>query len=146
MFSKTIKAVLLFFVFCMIPCAAQTAEEAEKQRELYEEKTLESIDEHIQEFLSDLKIDEFQKEILKLKLDSYYEKRKAFFMDGSLKYYERDEKLDLLNTSHFSDIKNMFSEETMSQIQIFITDVGATLEKQKKKKKKNKKNKQKTNE
>lgn len=141
MYSRSIKVLLFFVVLWTIPCAAQTSDDEQKQRQAYEEKVQESLNERIHTFLSDLDADEFQKEIIKQKLESYYEKKKDIFMNASLKYYERDEQVTSLDTSHFSDIKNMVSEVTMDKILLFIKDAGATLEKQNKKKKKNKRKK-----
>jgi agmatine/peptidylarginine deiminase len=141
MYLKTVKVMLLFFLFCAIPCVGQTKEDAQKQREELEAKAIENFNERVKTFLSDLTVDDFQKEIIKQKLESYYAKKKIIYTDGSLKYYERDEKLNSLDNYHFDDIKNMITEDKMDQIQVFIKDAGTTLEKQKKKKKKNKRNK-----
>ena len=141
MYSKTIKIVLFFVVLCAIPCAAQSTDEEQKIRAAYEDKVQANLNERIQTFLSELNADDFQKEIIKQKLEAYYEKKKVIFMDASLKYYERDENVNALDASHFSDIQNMLSEDTMEKIQMFIKDAGETMEKQKKKKKKNKRKK-----
>jgi hypothetical protein len=140
MFSKTIKALLFLSLLLAIPCTAQTTDDAQKARENYEQKVLEEVNNRIQTFTTNLEVDEFQKEIIKQKLQSYYARKKELFVDGSLKYYERDEKVNALNLTHFSDISNMISEDTMDKIQLFIQDAGSTLEKQNKKKKKKKKN------
>jgi lipase chaperone LimK len=136
MFSKTIKALLFLSLLLAIPCTAQTTDDAQKARENYEQKVLEEVNNRIQTFTTNLEVDEFQKEIIKQKLQSYYARKKELFVDGSLKYYERDEKVNALNLTHFSDISNMISEDTMDKIQLFIQDAGSTLEKQNKKKKK----------
>jgi lipase chaperone LimK len=136
MFTKTIKALVLLSLLLAIPCTAQTTDDAQKARENYEQKVLEEVNNRIQTFTTNLEVDEFQKEIIKQKLQSYYARKKELFVDGSLKYYERDEKVNALNLTHFSDISNMISEDTMDKIQLFIQDAGSTLEKQNKKKKK----------
>lgn len=143
MYSKTIKILLFFVVLCSVPCVAQSSDDEQKQRESMEKKAQEVLDDRIQLFISDLNADDFQKEIIKQKLQSYYEKQKVLFMDATLKSYQRDESLNSLNATYFSDIKKMVSEDTMDKIQIFILDAGTTLEKQNKKKRKNKRKKDK---
>lgn len=141
MFFRNFKISLLLALLCSISSFAQTQDEAQKQREEYEKKIQEKLEERIQTFVVELNVDDFQKEIIKQKLHSYYKEQRVIYMNSSLKYFQRDEQLATLNNSHFADIKNMISDETMDQIQVFIKDVGATLDKQKKKNKKTKKNK-----
>ena len=139
MFSRILKITLFLAILWSIPTMAQTQDEAKKQQEEFEKKIKEKLEDRIQTFVTQLQVDDFQKEIIKQKLHSYYMEQKAIYQDASLKYFERDEQLNTLSNSHFDDIKSMVSDETMSQIEIFIKDVGATLEKEKKKKNKNKK-------
>lgn len=138
MIKNNIRFILLLFLFGSMSTIAQNSDDAQKQREEFEQQALEKLNERIQMFLATLEIDDFQKEIIKQKLDSYYNKKKVIFMDRSLKYYERDERLMALDNNHFLDIKNMISEDTMNQIQLFIKDAGTTLEKEKKKNEKRK--------
>ncbi|MEZ4792322.1 MAG: hypothetical protein R2783_02240 [Gelidibacter sp.] len=138
MFFRVSKIAMLLFMIFSFSSIAQSKDDAQKQREAYEKKAQEELDERIQTFISDLNADDFQKEIIKQKLDSYFEEKKAIYMNNSLKYYERDEQLLTLDNSHFTDIKEMVSDDTMKQIQLFIKDAGTTLNKQKKKNKKRK--------
>lgn len=143
MFFRILKITFFLALVCSIPSLAQTQDEAKKQQEEFEKKVKEKLEEGIQTFVSQLDVDDFQKEIIKQNLNSYYMEQKDIYTNTSLKYYERDEQLSRLKNSHFDDIKSMISDETMGQIDLFIKDVGQTLEKEKKKKnkKKNKKNK-----
>ncbi|MGJ8594046.1 MAG: hypothetical protein ACSHXF_15965 [Aquaticitalea sp.] len=142
MVLKLSKIILLFFMLLSVAGIAQTQDEAEKQRQEYEEKAQEQLEKITQGFISDLKVDDFQKEIIKQKIYSYFEERKKLFLDPSLRYFERDEKLNLLTESHFSDIQNLISDETMDKIQSFVKDGGEELKKEKKKdKRKNRKKK-----
>lgn len=134
---------MLLFFLCQIPTIAQTQEEIEKQQQEFEQKALEQLNIRIKTFLADQPIDDFQKEIIKQKLISYYQAKKVIYMNRTLKYYERDEQVLRLDNSHFLDIENMITENTMDQIELFIKDAGATLEKESKKKKKKKKKKEK---
>lgn len=139
MFFRILKITFFLALVCSIPSLAQTQDEAKKQQEEFEKKVKEKLEEGIQTFVSQLDVDDFQKEIIKQKLHSYYMEQKEIYTNTSLKYYERDEQLSRLKNSHFDDIKSMISDETMGQIDLFIKDVGQTLEKEKKKKTKNKK-------
>ena len=122
--------------------SAQENDDAEKQRAEYEKKVKEELDERIQLFTTDLEVDDFQKEIIKQKLHSYYEERKKIYLNTGLKYFERDEQIDALKSYHFLDIQEMLSDDTMVQIQSFISDSGTSFKDQKRKsKKKNKKKK-----
>ncbi|MCK7590490.1 hypothetical protein M0G43_07900 [Subsaxibacter sp. CAU 1640] len=138
MFFRICKIALLFLIFST-PVLSQTQDDVEKQRAEYEKKALEELEKRVQTFVFDLKADDFQKEIIKQKLYSYFEKKKELYLNQDLKYFERDEQLLVLNNSHFTDLKQMVSEETMEQINTFIKDAGTTLAKQKKKEKKKKK-------
>lgn len=142
MFFRIFKITLFSFLLISMSGFAQSNDEVEKQQAEFEKKAKEELDSRIQIFTADLKVDDFQKEIIKQKLESYYEAQKKILMDVSLKYYERDEQLSALKNSHFSDIGEMISDETMAQIQSFIVDAGTSLKaKKKKEKKKNKKKK-----
>lgn len=123
----------------VVPAMAQTQDDIEKQRKEYMEKAETKLNERVLLFTSQLDADDFQKEIIKQKLRTYYEAQKSIYTDPTLKYYERDEQMSKLGATHFSDIENLISKENMSEIQSFILDAGTSLEKQKKKKKKNKK-------
>ncbi len=141
MFFRIFKIALLLLVISTTQSFSQSQDDVEKQREEFDKKVKEELDLRIHKFVSQLQADDFQKEIIKQKLNSYYVEQKAIYTNSSLKYFERDQKISDLNNSHFEDIKSMISDDTMDQIQLFIKDVGSTLEKQKKKKKKNKKTK-----
>lgn len=138
MIFKIYKITLFFIVLNLSPIYGQSQSDAEKQQEAYEKKMLEELDALTNEFLSQLEVDDFQKEIIKQKIQSYYQERKTIYLDTSLKYFERDEKLSALFVNHFSDIKDLVSEDTMKQIQSFVKDGGAAIKKEKKKKKKKK--------
>ncbi|MEO6348281.1 MAG: hypothetical protein ABIO60_10280 [Aquaticitalea sp.] len=142
MFFRICKITLFSLLIFSMSATAQSNNDAEKQRAEYEKKVKEELDERIHLFTTDLKVDDFQKEIINQKLHAYYEERKKIYLDTSLKYFERDEQLNTIKLSYFSDIKEMISEDTMAEIQSFISDTGTTYKDQKRKeKKKNKKKK-----
>lgn len=135
MFLRICKITLLLIAFNSISVSAQNSD-AEKQRAEYEKKVQEEMDSRILEFVSELQVDDFQKEIIKQKIYSYYEERKKIYYNQELKYFERDEQLSTLTNTYFLDIKDIIPEDTMEHIQSFIKDGGAELKKQKKKNKK----------
>ena len=139
MFFRLLKITLFLTIVCSASAFSQNKDEIQKQREELESKVQENLENRIQSFVTQLKVDDFQKEIIKQKLHSYYREQKDIYLNTSLKYFERDEQISILTNSHFDDIKNLITEDTMDQIQMFVKDVGTTLDKQKKKKKKNKK-------
>ncbi len=135
------KFVYLFVSFCFFFSTvsfSQDAEDMEKKRAEYEKKAMEDLYEAIKIFTNELDADDFQKEILRQKIKSYYTSRIAIYNDPSLKPYQKEEYVLQLNATHFSDISNLYSEDVMSKVQLFIKDGGQTLEKEKKKR--NKKN------
>lgn len=138
MFKKVVYLIVSCCLFFSASSFGQGNDDVEKQRAEYEKKAYEDLNEAILRFTNDLDADDFQKEILKQKLGTYYTAKIAIYKDLTLKSYQRDEILLKLDTSHFSDISNMFSEDIMNKVQVFIKDGGQTLEKQKKKKRKKK--------
>lgn len=135
MFFRICKITLLLLSINSISVSAQN-DNAEKQRAEYEKKAQEELDTRTQEFVSELQVDDFQKEIIKQKIQSYFQERKKIHYNQDLKYFERDEQLSMLTNIHFSDIKEMITEDTMEQIKSFVKDGGAEMKKNKKKNKK----------
>jgi len=107
-------------------------EEAQKR---YEKAYKDKQDEFIQDFLDELDVDEFQKEIIKQKLYSYIQEKQVLFKEG-LKSYELEGVVEKLNETHFLDIQDLISKDTMNKIQELIK--GENKKKKKKKKRKNK--------
>ncbi len=138
MFFKLCKITLLIFAINVMPSYAQSKSDVQKQQEAYEKKMLEQLEELTNKFLGQLEVDDFQKEIIKQKIQSYYQERKTIYTDQTLKYFERDEQLEALVINHFSEIKELVSEDTMKQIQSFVKDGGVAIKKEKKKNKKKK--------
>ncbi len=138
MIFKLCKITLLFFAINSLTVVGQSQSDAQKQQEAYEKKVHEQLEELTSKFLGQLEVDDFQKEIIKQKIQTYYQVRKKIYTDQTLKYFERDEQLEALVINHFYDIKELVSEDTMGQIQSFVKDGGAAIKKEKKKNKKKK--------
>lgn len=137
MFFRFCKITTVLLIISISPVFAQNSD-VEKQRAEYEKKVKEELDSRVQEFVSELAIDDFQKEIVKQKMHSYYQERVKIYQNQELKYYERDEQISQLTHTHFADVSEMISEEVMTQIQMFVKDGGTELKKQKKKNKRKK--------
>jgi len=135
MFLRICKITIVLLAINSFSVSAQNVD-AEKQRAEYEKKVWVELDSRIQEFLSDLQVDDFQKEIVKQKIQSFFQERKKIYLNSYLKYFERDEQLSMLTSTHFLDIKDMITDDIMEQIQTFVKDGGAEMKKNKKKNKK----------
>ena len=79
---------------------------------------------------------DFQKEIIKQKLQSYYHEKKTIYF-SNIKYYEKEEQLKTLDATYFSDLKELVSEEVIKSIQDFVKNNKEELKKKKKRNKKN---------
>jgi hypothetical protein len=112
-----------------------TEKDKEKAIERYEKESKEKQDKFIQDFLDELGVDAFQKEIIKQNLYAYIEKKQKIYKLG-LKSYEFEDEVKKLNETHFLDIQYLISEGTMNEIQKLIKgDNNKKKEKNKKKKK-----------
>ncbi len=122
---------------------AQNAATVEKQKERYEEKVEEDKQNYISELLKTLEVDDFQKEIIKQTMDSYF--NEVVKMQGlGLKSYEFKDELVKLRERHFADVKAIVSEETMNKIDDALTGEWKPKD-EKKKRKKRKRNRNKDN-
>lgn len=134
MFFRICKITIILLAINSSSVYAQN-DDVEKQRAEYEKKVLEEMDSRTLEFLSQLQVDDFQQEIIKQKIESYFQQRKKIFYHQDLKYFERDEQLSMLTSTHFLDIKDMITDDIMEQIKSFVKDGGAEMKKNKTKKK-----------
>ena len=114
---------------------AQNKSDEQIQRERLEKKFIEDHNDRILEFIKLLNADDFQKEIIKQKIQSYYQIIKAI-QTADLKYFEKEEQLKSLDTNHFADIKDIVSEDTMNAIKNFTQNNNSEIKKQKKKRNK----------
>lgn len=135
MFLRICKITIILLAINSSSVYAQN-DDVEKQRAEYEKKVLEEMDSRTLEFLSQLQVDDFQQQIIKQKIESYFQERKKIFYNQDLKYFERDEQLSMLTSTHFLDIKDMITDDIMEQIKSFVKDGGAEMKKNKTKKKK----------
>ncbi|NNF86350.1 MAG: hypothetical protein HKM26_07335 [Winogradskyella sp.] len=117
-------------------------EPSQSQIEERERKIAERKAEYISNFLVTLEADEFQKQIIKQTLDSYFEEKIALFKVPFERSFEREEAVRLLNENHFKELKTLISESDMTKINDMINgkfdDDDVKREKRKKRKKRSK--------
>ena len=107
----------------------------------YEQKLEDRKDEFIANFLTTLEADDFQKEIIKQYLNSYFEAKKEVLKIKYEHSIDRKEAIKKLNETHFKDLEELISENDMTKIKDMIKGDFDEKEVKKKKKKKRKKKK-----
>jgi hypothetical protein len=114
-----------------------TEQEIAKRKRMMEERK----DEFIANFLTTLEGDEFQKEIIKQSLNSFYVEKIAVLKTPFERYFDREQAIKKLEETHFLDLKDLISEGDMTKIQDLITGNfdEKEVKKEKKKRKKRKK-------
>ena len=121
------------------PTREPTEEEmAKRERQMEERK-----EEYIDNFITTLEADEFQKHIIKQNLLSFFEAKVAIFKTQFEHSLDREKAIEALEKTHFTDLKELISESDMSKINELIKgkfdEKEVVKEKKKKKKKKNRK-------
>lgn len=127
------KYFLIAVLFCL-SCSTVNAQRNDREKakiERYEKDMEKKQVEYISDFVNELNVDDFQKEIITQKLHTYFETKKTLFT-ADLESFRRKELLQELDRTHFLDIKEMCTEEVYTAITEKIKQKG----KQKKSKKK----------
>lgn len=88
----------------------------ESQKVRMEQKMEERKQDYINNFLYTLDADEFQKEIIKQKLNSFFDEKIILLKRPYNRSVELQEAITNLENSHFKDIVNMVNEDTMKKI------------------------------
>ncbi|WP_299526141.1 hypothetical protein [Winogradskyella sp.] len=115
------------------PSASQIAK---REREVEERKA-----EYINNFLTTLEADDFQKEIAKQYISSFFDKKIEVLKAKYERSFDRNEAVKKLENTHFKELEELISESDMTKIKDMIK--GDFDEKEVKKKKKRKKKKKK---
>lgn len=105
----------------------------------YETEFKERLVEHIQDFIDSIEVDEFQKHIIKQKLESYYDEKIVILKSEELDSEEKNKRVEYLNNTHFNDLKELTPVKIQDSIQQFIMTQVKDNDKRKKEKKKRKK-------
>lgn len=126
---KRILYCTCFLLLCSLSISAQSTAEQEYNRERVrlDKKAKEDLHKQIQEFISYLnKADDFQKEIMKQELLTYFENKKEIIL-GPTPHSEKEQLLIALDFNHFKAVEEMVSSEIMTHLKGFITDRNAEL-------------------
>ncbi|MDY2586713.1 hypothetical protein [Winogradskyella aquimaris] len=117
-------------------------EPTEEEIAKYEQKLEERKDEYISNFLTTLEADDFQKEIIKQYLNSYFDAKKELLKVKYERIFDREQAIKKLDDTHFKELTELISDEDMSKIKEMIKgnfDEKEVLKEKKKKRKKRKK-------
>jgi hypothetical protein len=141
--KKYISTFCLLALLSFNKIVSQNVLPNESQKERTERKIEERKQEYINNFLSTLNADDFQKEIIKQKLISFFDEKIALSKQQYSRSFEYQEAVRKLEDSHFKDIEPMLTEENMAKIKEMIQgdfDEKEVIKEKKKKKDKKKKN------
>ncbi|GGW62305.1 hypothetical protein DFQ11_102414 [Winogradskyella epiphytica] len=118
-------------------------EPTEQEIAKFEREREERKQEYIANFLTTLEADDFQKEIIKQHLNSYYEAKMALYKMRFEREFKREKAIKNLDDTHFSELKDLISEGDMLKIKDMIqgdfNEKEVVKKKRKNKKKKNRK-------
>jgi hypothetical protein len=111
------KHLLITLLLCLSFTAAHAQrDDREKARiERYEKDMQKKQAEYISDFVEELKVDDFQKEIISQKLHTYFETKKTILFTD-IESFRRKELLEELDRTHFLGIKEMCTEEVYNTI------------------------------
>lgn len=153
--KKTI--LLLFALLFVISTQAQmrrntsrvpqgSSEPTEEQLKKRAQEMEERKDEYIDNFLTTLEADEFQKHIIKQNINSFFEAKVALFKIQYEHSIDRKTAVENLEKTHFKDLEELISESDMTKIKEMIKggfDEKEVLKEKKEKRKKKKRKKDK---
>jgi hypothetical protein len=129
MVAKLAKITFLILILGAFPSHAQTKDAMEKEREKYMEKQMDQYRDRVDAYVKLLKVDDFKGEIVKQKIDDFYKKRNEIMFSELYQEYEKEPMVEQLKVSHFSDVIELYSEETIASIQRFVDDNKAEIKK-----------------
>ncbi len=125
------KIVRMFFLMLFLSVGtsyAQTDAAMEKEREKYVQKQYKEYYDRVDTFIALLNIDDFKGAIVKQKIDDFYKKRNEIMMT-QISEYEKEPLIDQLKVTHFSDVEELYTVETILSTQRFLTDNKAEIKK-----------------
>lgn len=115
-----------------------TEKDIEKRNRLMKERR----DEFVSNFLSTLEADDFQKEIIRQNLDTYYDAKMAILKTNFEHHFDREQAIKKLDDTHFVELEELISEGDMTKIKEMIKgNFDESEVKKENKKKKRRKNK-----
>jgi hypothetical protein len=132
---KTLFTTILFALISISSSFSQTTDE--RNRLKYEAEVEEKKMEYINDFIGTLKVDDFQNEIIRQHMVTYFEEIVKINKLG-LRDFERKAQIERLDDSHFTDLKAVVTDVQMLKIMDAIKGKWDHGEEKKKKKKKKK--------
>lgn len=129
MVAKIVRLSVFMFFLTVTTSYAQTSDTMERERERYMEKQMEQYRDRVDTYVKLLKVDEFKGVIIKQKIDDFYKNRNQIMFSQSIQEFEKKSLVDELKITHFSDVKELFTEETIASIQRFVDDNKAEIKK-----------------
>lgn len=139
MVAKILRFSILMLFISVTNAYSQSSDAQEKERERFVKKQFEEYNQRVDLYTSLLDIDDFKRQILKQKVDDFYQQRQRILM-SELPEYEKEAMVDKLKFTHFEDVEELYSESTIASVQRFLSDNKAEI-KRIEKAKKTKKNK-----
>lgn len=139
MVAKIVRFSILMLFISVTNVYSQKADAQEKERERFVRKQFEEYNQRVDLYTSLLDLDDFKRQILKQKVDDFYQQRQRIMM-SELPEYEKEAMVDQLKFTHFEDVEELYSESTIASVQRFLSDNKAEI-KRIEKAKKTKKNK-----
>ncbi len=118
------------------PNQTQTEQHQIEERK---KKAEERKKEFISNFLSTLEGDDFQKQIVKQTVESYFDKKIQIYKTPFKRSVEREDAIKALDKEHFKELKTLISDSDMKKVDALITGEFDEKEVKKKKRKKGKK-------
>ncbi len=120
-------------------------EPSEADKEKMKREAEDRKQEFIANFITTLEADDFQKEIIKQTISSYFEKTLELIKIPFENSLARKDAFDKFKESHFKELKTLISENNMTKINSMLDGEFDEKEVKKKKKKKKKRKKNKDN-
>lgn len=128
MVAKIVRMSLLMLFLSVGNSYAQTDAAMEKEREKYMQKQYKEYNDRVDSYISLLNIDDFKAAIIKQKIEDFYRKRNQIMMN-EVSENEKEPLVDQLKISHFDDVKELYTDETIISVQRFLTDNKAEIKK-----------------
>ncbi len=137
MVAKIVRLSLLMLFLSIGTSYAQTDAAMEKEREKYVQKQFKEYNDRVDTYINLLNIDDFKGAILKQKIEDFYRKRNQIMMT-EVSEYEKEPLVEQLKVIHFSDVEELYTEETINSVQRFLADNKNEIKKLQKTKKQDK--------
>ncbi len=116
MMIKYLNLLVVILVSCHNMIYSQNVPPNESQKVRMEQKMEERKQDYINNFLYTLEVDEFQKEIIRQKLNSFFDEKINILKRPYKRSIEFQEAITSLENSHFKDIEEMVTKTTMTKI------------------------------